>query len=80
VQASSNKVMTRWIKDLQWRVAASENEIWRRFEPDRTRAIIRKRTDETETAIYRPPERVLGLAVRYEVNQDDTNALDDDFL
>jgi hypothetical protein len=51
--------------DLEWRVQASELEIKRRFEPDRSRAIVRHRTDETEAAVFNAPERVLGLAVKY---------------
>jgi len=62
--------MQRWMKDLEWRVAASEGAVLRRFEPDRTRAVVQKRIDETETAVLRPPERVLGLSVRYETPQE----------
>ena len=66
LQASSNKDMQRWIKDLEWRVSASEAEIKRRFEPDRSEEIVRRRIDETETGVFCMPERVMGLAVRYE--------------
>ena len=74
------KEMERWLKDLQWRVNASEGELKRKFEPDRTREVVRKRTDETETGIFLPPERVLGLAVRYETRKAAAEAgLEDDF-
>jgi len=69
-KATSNKEMQRWMKDLEWRVAASEGAVLRRFEPDRTRAVVQKRIDETETAVLRPPERVYGLSVRYETPQE----------
>ena len=36
------------------------------FEPDRTREVVRRRIDETETGIFLAPQRVLGMAVRYE--------------
>ena len=65
-QAESNAVLERWLKDLQWRVMASEGEIKRRFEPDlKTNVVACKRIDETETAFEKQPERVLGMMVRY---------------
>ena len=51
---------------MQWRVNASEGEIKRKFEPDTSIPVVRRLVDETETAVFDPPERVLGLAVRYE--------------
>ena len=54
-----------WLDDLRWRVMASENEIKRKFEPVRNQVVICKRTDETETAIERQPERLFGVSVRY---------------
>ena len=48
------------------RVNASEGAIKRMFEPDRTREVVRRRIDETETGIFLAPQRVLGMAVRYE--------------
>merc|ERR1719482_185442 len=38
-KGATNKEMERWLADLRWRVAASENEIKRRNEPDRTRKV-----------------------------------------
>ena len=52
-------------EDLRWRVMASENEIKRKFEPVRGKEVICKRLDETETAIDKQPERLLGISVRY---------------
>lgn len=65
-KAESTKEMTRWMTDLNWRVQASEAEIKRRFEPQRGREVVQRRLDETESAVHRQPERVVGLAVRYE--------------
>lgn len=36
-----------------------------RFEPDYDRKIDLLRTDETESAIERPPDRLFGMVVRY---------------
>ena len=74
LQAASNKDMQRWIKDLEWRVAASESEIKRRFEPDRSQEVVRRRIDETEAGVFCVPERVMGLAVRYEHPQREKEA------
>eukprot|EP00322_Chrysochromulina_rotalis_P016693 CAMPEP_0115861914 /NCGR_PEP_ID=MMETSP0287-20121206/17904_1 /TAXON_ID=412157 /ORGANISM="Chrysochromulina rotalis, Strain UIO044" /LENGTH=222 /DNA_ID=CAMNT_0003316315 /DNA_START=47 /DNA_END=715 /DNA_ORIENTATION=- len=68
-KCSGGKDLQRWLGDLQWRVNASEKEIQRKFEPDRTREIVRHRIDETETAISKLPERVFGMAVRYEARK-----------
>ena len=64
-QADSNRELERWVTDLRWRAAATENEIRRRFEPDCSAKINLLRTDETESAVLRNPETVLGLVVRY---------------
>ena len=48
-----------------WRVQATEKEIIRRNEPDKSKAVVLKHTDETETAVDRVPQRVNGIAVRY---------------
>jgi len=76
-KCASGRDLDQWMGDLQWRANASEGEIKRKFEPDRTREVVRHRIDETETAIFRPPERVLGMAVRYETRPPEI--ADDDF-
>lgn len=57
--------------DMRWRVNASEAAIKRRFEPMRSREVVCRLTDETETAVFESPHRVVGLSVRYVVNPDD---------
>ena len=69
-QANSNKELQRWMKDLEWRTQASDNEIKRRFEPDHSKQVVRLRADETDTAFSRPPERVMGMCVRYAVKEE----------
>ena len=78
-QALSNAELERWLKDLNWRVMASEGEIRRKFEPDRKRAVICKQTDETETAIGRQPQRVFGVAIRYTQREIEFADLEDEF-
>ena len=63
--------MTRWVTDLTWRVAASEKQIERKYEPERNRPIKQLLTDETETSVFKQPEKVFGLAVRYEERNPD---------
>ena len=64
-KAPTTREMERWLKDLHWRVQATEKEIIRRNEPDKSKAVVLKHTDETETAVDRVPQRVNGIAVRY---------------
>lgn len=64
-KTSDGKDMQRWLTHLRWRTTASENEIKRKFEPDRTKPIVRNCIDETETAIFKPPMSVFGMIVRY---------------
>jgi hypothetical protein len=77
-QAETNKEMERWLSDLRWRVLASENEIKKRNEPDRTRKVELRRTDETETALQRAVQRVVGIAVRYEEREEREADVDDE--
>ena len=63
-KAPTTREMERWLKDLHWRVQATEKEIIRRNEPDKSKAVVLKHTDETETAVDRVPQRVNGIAVR----------------
>merc|ERR1712146_872282 len=64
-KATANKEMERWLTDLSWRVNASENEIKRKNEPDRSKKVMLRRKDETESAVYDVAQRVGGIAVRY---------------
>ena len=77
-KAETNKEMERWLSDLRWRVLASENEIKKRNEPDRTRKVELRRTDETETALQRAVQRVVGIAVRYEEREEREADVDDE--
>lgn len=65
-QGETAKDVARWLADLRWRVMASEQEIKRRNEPQRGQTVELSRLDETETAVHRPPQRVMGISVRYE--------------
>jgi hypothetical protein len=76
-KATSGKEMERWLTDLRWRVLASENEIKRNNEPIRTRKVVLRCTDETETAVERAPQRVLGCAVRYDERPPKADVEDD---
>ncbi len=75
-KTETNKELQRWLTDLRWRTHASEAAIERRFEPAMGPPPPRRRLDETETAIDRAPESVVGMVVRYaprevvEVNDD----------
>jgi len=64
-KSTTTRELERWIADLSWRVLASEKEILRKFEPERDRPILQRRSDETETAIFEPSVRINGMAVRY---------------
>lgn len=66
-KAPSNAELQRWLADLRWRTQASESEVRRRFEPDYDKRIAQLRIDETESAVLRQPERVLGMVLRYPV-------------
>ena len=69
-KAASNKEMERWLTDLGWRVNASENEIKKVNEPNMNQIVHLKRKDETESAVSRAPQRVVGVAVRYDENDE----------
>jgi len=71
------KDVSRWLADLRWRVMASEQEIKRRNEPERGQHVELSRLDETETAVHRPPQRVMGISVRYEERPEVEAALDE---
>ena len=70
-----NRVLQRWLKDLNWRCKASEAQVKERFAPS-TVVLPRRKMDETESAVHRAPERVLGLVVRYEPKPK-VNVMDD---
>lgn len=64
-KCASKKDMDRWLADLRWRVFASDADIRTRNEPKRGDHVELRRVDETETAIDKAPERILGMSLRY---------------
>ena len=78
LQGETAKDVSRWLADLRWRVMASEQEIKRRNEPERGQHVELSRLDETETAVHRPPQRVMGISVRYEERPEVEAALGDE--
>ena len=62
-KTSDGKDMQRWLTHLRWRTTASENEIKRKFEPDRTKPIVRNlETSSWRSLMSRSRSRcMLGL-------------------
>lgn len=78
-KATSKREVDRWLTDLRWRVQASEQEIKRKHEPPQNDKVSLKFIDETESAVLKAPQRVLGISVRYQEREVAVVENDDDW-
>lgn len=76
-KGTSKKDVDRWLTDLRWRVQASEQEIKRKNEPPQDKQVRISSLDETESAVMKAPQRILGLSVRYEERPKVESQIDD---